>query len=232
MRPPSVVAVLLGAAASLAIPAAAQAVYGISERIPPFTPLHTAVYTTTTTTLAARKQTPQVITTVVVTLFVPRDVGWPSAGAAVTGTAISHFSAAPQPDGAPATTWTEAVELVWTLLLAGHQEANTASVVAGQAAPSVAVYTGYSHYTTEMYGAWSQARFDYVSTYRETIVEEIGADYPATMIQTGHTTIEITVTGGPLRGPPTTFTNPATLVSVRTTTLVQVAARPMSTSGA
>jgi hypothetical protein len=228
MHPPNVVAVLLSAAASLTAPATAQAIYGISERIPPFTPLHTAIYTTTT---LAQKQTPQVITTVVVTLLVPRDVGWPNGGTAVTGTAISHFSAA-QPNGAAATTWTEAAELVWTLAGTGQQEANTAVVVGQAAAPSAkampavaAVYTDYSHYTTEMYGAWSQARFDYVSTYRETIVEEMGANYPATMIQTGHTTIEITVTGGPLRGPPTTFTNPATLTSVRTTTLVQLAAR-------
>lgn len=221
------VAVLLSAAALLAAPATAQAVYGISERIAPFTPLHTVVYTTT----LAQKQSPHAITAVVVTLFVPRDVGWLNAGTAVTGTAISHFSAA-QPNGG-ATTWTETAELFWTLAGNSQQEANTA---VGQAAASAkatlaAVYTDYSHYTTEMYGAWSQARFDYVSTYRETIVEEIGANYPATMIQTGHTTIEVTVTGGPLRGPLTTFTNPATLVSVRTTALVQVAARPTPSSG-
>jgi hypothetical protein len=226
MHPPNLAA-FLSAAVFLAAPATAQAVYGISERIAPFTPLHTAVYTTT----LAQKQSPRVITTVVVTLIVPRDVGWPNAATPVTGTAISHFSAV-QPGGAAAT-WAETAELVWTLAGNGQQEANTA---VAQAAPSAkatlaAVYTDYSHYTTEMYGAWSQARFDYVSTYRETIVEEIGANYPATMIQTGHTTIEITVTGGPLRGPPTTFTNPATLVSVRTTTLVQVAVRPTPGSG-
>ncbi|KAK5656103.1 hypothetical protein OQA88_5242 [Cercophora sp. LCS_1] len=226
MRPPNLAA-FLSAAAFLAAPATAQAISGISERIAPFTPLHTAIYTAT----LAQKQSPQVTTTVVVTLLVPRDVGWPNGATPVTGTAVSHFSAA-RPGGVAAT-WAETAEIVWTLAGNGQQEANTS---VAQAAPNTkatlaAVYTDYSHYTTEMYGAWSQARFDYVSTYRETIVEEIGANYPATMIQTGHTTIEITVTGGPLRGPPTTFTNPATLVSVRTTTLVQVAVRPTPGSG-
>lgn len=217
----SAAAVFLGAAPA---PTTAQAVYGISERIPPFTPLHTAIYTTTLLPVTQKQSPfPQVITTVVVTLFVPRDVGYPTNTAPVTATAVSHFSAAER-------TWAETAHLAWTL--AGNNANNTVVVAPNAQATVGAVYTDYSHYTTEMYGAWSQAWFNYVSTYRETIIEDVGGEsYPATMIHTGRTTIEITVTGGTLvRGQhgaaTTTFTNPATLVSVRTTTLILVQPAP------
>ncbi|KAM7195326.1 hypothetical protein V8F20_007545, partial [Naviculisporaceae sp. PSN 640] len=178
---------LLSAAAFLAVPASTQsAVYGISERLPPFTPLHTAIYTTT----LPQKQPPQVITTVVVTLFVPRDVGWPNGATPVTGTAVSHFFAS-----GITFSWAETAKLTWTLRGTGNTQQETDIAAPNAKATTLtALYTDYSHYTTEMYGFLSQARFDYVSTYRETLVEEIGANYPATMIHTGRTTIEITVT--------------------------------------
>ncbi|KAM7193693.1 hypothetical protein V8F33_007627 [Rhypophila sp. PSN 637] len=233
---------VLSAASLLAAPATAQgAVYGISEWIT-FTSSHTASYTTT---LPPRKEAPQVITTVVVTLFVPREVGWPysdtyhtsytfsnnlsGSTGLLTGTALSHLSAG-------ATTWAETAQVVWALAGGSgssvqQKDPAAASAAVEQAPPNMkaevtltAKYTDYSHYTTEMYGAWSQAHFDYVSTYHVTVVEEVGANYPATMIQTGYYTVEITATGGPLRGALTTFTNPATLVSARTTTLVQMGA--------
>ncbi|KAM7222357.1 hypothetical protein V8F06_002384 [Rhypophila decipiens] len=243
MQLPSLAGVL-SAASLLAAPATAQgAVYGISEWIT-FTPSHTAIYTTT---VPPRKESQQVITTVVVTLFVPRDVGWlysdayhtlytfsnnlPGSTGLLTGTAVSHFSAG-------ATTWAETAQVVWALaggsgssVQQKEPAAAAASAAVEQAPPNMkaevtltAKYTDYSHYTTEMYGAWSQVNFDYVSTYHVTVVEEVGVDYPATMVQTGYYTIEITATGGPLRGSLTTFTNPATLVSARTTTLVQMGA--------
>ncbi|KAK1755524.1 hypothetical protein QBC47DRAFT_360440 [Echria macrotheca] len=180
-------ALLLGAAATLTTPATAQLppeLLGTSERLPPFTPLHTAIYTTA---LTPSNKPSQVITTVVVTLLVPRS------GSTVTGTAVSHFSAAGQ------STWTETSRLVWTV--AGinegqqQQQQNASEPMKPTTGPPLVitgVYTDYSHYTTLLLGAWNRVHYDYRTTVRETIMEEIDAAYPATIVRTGYSTLEAT----------------------------------------
>lgn len=210
-------ALVLNAAAYLAAPATAQFVTGPIEPATPALP-HTAVYTTT---VAQRNNPPQPTATVVVTLIVPRDVGRPNNGSLVTGTAISHFSAAQQ-NGA-LSTWSETAELVWTTA------ENNPPIDANNARTTLAAaYTDYKHYSLGLYGAWSIVHYNFLSTIRETIVEAVGPAYPATIIHTGYTDIKVALTLEFENGPTTTDPNRESSTYLRTTTLVQVTARPVS----
>jgi len=208
-------ALILGCLGTPTVAQSLSDLFATSERLPPFTPFHTAVYTTV---LVPKDRLPsQVIitTTAIVTLFIPRE------GSTVTGTAISRFSAAV---ASPPSTWAETSQLVWTV--AGINNVN------GLPPPPqntnmefpliTGVYTDYSHYTTTMLGAWTRLHFDYRSTLRETIVEEINAVYPATIHRTGYSVLQITAVGGSIGYPDTTFTNSVTTEMARATTLVQV----------
>jgi len=212
-------ALVLNAAAYLPTPATAQFVTGPLEPATPALP-HTAVYTTT----LAQSNSPQAITTAVVTLIVPRDVGRPNNGSLVTGTAISHFSAAQQ-NGA-LSTWSETAELAWTIV--GNnppEDAKDAPLPLPQRAETTltAAYTDYQHYSVGLYGAWLVMHYDFSSTIRETIVEAVGAAYPATIVRTGYTDIKVEATIAVKDGPTTTDPDRDSTSYMRTTTLAQVA---------
>jgi len=235
MRQRHLALVLSAAATHLAAPATAQLTTSLLKPAPP-APQHTAIYTTT-----ARAQhdpkSPQdaVITNVIVTILMPRDAPYfPSNGAPITGTAISHFSAA-QPNGGSGggtgiSTWSSTAELFWTLSgnvpfgiastnppLPGWQDAKTTLT---------SVYTKTDFFSTDIYGFWvTHAHYDFYSTSRVTFVEAVGTGYPATIVRTGYTTLVATAIGGPVGGTET-LTDAGTRSWLLTTTMVQVGARP------
>jgi hypothetical protein len=182
---------------------------------------HTAVYTTTVA--SDRDTAPQIITTVVVTLLMPvEDAHYPSQGAPLTGTAISHFSAA------PSSSWEQTSELYWTLSGNVPLGVDTTFVPlplgATTTLTSVHTWTEYrtSTYRNIMYGS---GRYEWFSTARVTFVEGVGPKYPATIIRTGYTQLEVTRTGGN-EAIGSTNRNVVTNSYWRTTTMVQVPTRP------
>ena len=220
-------------AASLQL-AAAQLLTSTTTLTPP---PHTVFYTTT---LAQHEAPPQTITTVVVTILMPRDVGYllaapgnsagwyyPLDGWPVTGTATSHFTA-PQANG-DISTWSETAELYWTLTNWIRTTTDTSTTPLEDAKTTLSTaWTTSSFFTTDVYGVWvTHAHSTVSSTARTTFVEVVGTAYPATIVRTGFTHIDVTATGGPVQGATHTVSDTATWVS--TTTLVQVSARPTST---
>jgi len=208
-------ALVLGVAWYLAAPATAQFVPSTTRQLQ--TPRHTVIYTTTLT--RQQQQNPIQTATATVTLLVPREVGWPKdgtavAGTPVTGTAISHMR------GDSTLTWLETSQITWTVQVGDNLNKPTAVAAAGPAI--TAIFTDYSHQSTEIYGAWSSVHYDFSSTVVEKIVETLREGYPATMVQTGYSQIRVTATGGQIGGPATTFTEGGSMDMVRTTTLVRV----------
>jgi len=225
------IALVLAFAAYLAAPATAQFVTGPIEPATPALP-HTAVYTTT---VAQRNHPnpPQPTATVIVTLIVPRDVARPtnssssSSKTLVTGTVISHFSEGNSDGGAPST-WSETTQLVWSTI---SEEDQFPPVILEESyfAKSTlsASYTDYKHWSAGLYGAWSIVHYNFYSTIRETVVERVGPAYPATIVRTGYTDVKVALTLEFENGPTQTQPDRETSTEVRTTTLVQVTARPV-----
>ncbi|KAK0740079.1 hypothetical protein B0T18DRAFT_417169 [Schizothecium vesticola] len=191
-------------------------------------PQHTAVYTTT----LAQDGAPQITTTVIVTLLMPREQsGYPTDGTPVTGTAISQLSAI-QANGA-VSTWATTKELYWTL--SGNSAPGADSTVSppprGANTRLTSVYTSTNHVTTDLRGVWiSSERYEWFSTWRVTLVEAVETAYPATIIRTGYTHLEATMVGGNVAAT-STYSETGTASYWRTTTMVQVAARPEGSGG-
>ena len=211
MRPPHLALLLLYAA-----PATAQLTTSTKPA-----PQLTAVYTTT---LPGPKDVPQALTTAVVTLLMPREVPHlPFDGAPVTGTAISHL-------GDATSTWSATAELYWTVtgnMDAPAQQATTTPPPLGPAQSRLtSILTDYTSYETDSYGPWvTHAHSTIRSTVIKTFMEVVGgATYPATIVRTGYTHVEVTQTGGPVGGE--TYTASGTATWRRTTTMVQVEGRP------
>jgi len=181
---------------------------------------HTAVYTTT---IANRDPAPEIITTVVVTLLMPaEDAHYPSQGAPLTGTAISHFSVA------PSSSWDKTSEIYWTL--SGNVPLNADTTFAplplGETTTLTSVNTWTKYRTSEYRNVWfGSGRYEWFSTARVTFVEGVGPKYPATIIRTGYTQLEVTQTGGN-EAIGTTHVDVVTNSYWRTTTMVQVPTRP------
>lgn len=184
---------------------------------------HTAIYITTLANSAPLEAN----TTVIVTLLMPREEpNYPKDGAPVTGTAISHFSAA-QSNGA-VLTWAVTTELYWTL--SGNVPLGVDSTIPpppqGAMMTLTSVYTTTDYHVSDFYGVWiSKARYEWFTTSRVTLVEAIGTAYPTTIIRTGYTHVDATMIGGNL-AVSTKFTGTAEASYWRTTTMVQVASRP------
>ena len=200
-------------------------------------PPHTVIYSTTH---GQNEAQPQAITTVVVTILMPRTVGYLLAapgnnagqyylldGWPVTGTATSHFRA-PQANG-DISMWSETAELYWTLTNWIRTTTDTSTTPLEDAKTTLSTaWTTSSSFTTDVYGPWvTHAHSTINRTARTTFVEVVGTAYPATIVRTGFTHIDATATGGPVQGATHTVSDTATWVS--TTTLVQVSARPTST---
>lgn len=199
---------LLAATASLIPPTTAQQ--------------HTAIYTTSLT----KNDAPHVITTVIVTLLMPREYpNYPKDGAPITGTAISHFTA----PGAPSpSTWSATSELFWTL--SGNVPLGLENTIPAPAQGATttlsSIYTSTEYHTSDIRGVWiSRQTYEWWSTFRVTLVEAVGTAYPATIIRTGTTQLEGTMIGGNA-AVSSTYTATSTVSWSRTTTMVQVAARP------
>jgi hypothetical protein len=180
---------------------------------------HTAVYTTT---LPGPHNASQAVTTAVVTLLMPCEV--PNIygnGAPVTGTAVSHLAA---PGASP---WSTTAEVFWTV--AGPMEAPATIPPPVPLAPGetvlTSVLTDITSYETTKYAFWSTAHSTILSTNLKTFLETVGGNtYPATIVRTGYTWVEVTATGGPVGGALGTVT--ATATYRKTTTMVQVKERP------
>jgi len=181
--------------------------------------LHTAIYTTT---VDDRDSSPQIVTTVVVTLLMPaEDPRYPSQGAPITGTAISHFSASPS-------SWDKTAELYWTL--SGNVPLGVDStippLVLGATTTLTSVHTWTdSHTSTYVNLLLGRGRYEWFTTARVTFIEGVGPVYPATIIRTGYTDMEVTQTGGN-EAVGTTHRNVANVSYWRTTTMVQVLTSP------
>ena len=182
---------------------------------------HTAIYTTM---VANTDTSPPIITTVVVTLLIPaEDPGYPSQGAPLTGTAVSHFSV-----NTPASSWDKTAEVYWTL--SGNVPLGVATTIPplplGATTTLTSVLTWTDHRTSTYRNiVLGSGRYEWFTTARVTFVEEVGRKYPATVIRTGHTQMEVTQTGGN-EAVGTTHQNVATMSYWRTTTMVQVPTRP------
>ncbi|GAB1321000.1 hypothetical protein MFIFM68171_11210 [Madurella fahalii] len=220
MRPRHV-ALILNAVAYFASPATAQSSTPRTHESP--LPQHTAIYTTT----LANEEPPRITTTVVVTLLMPRELPhYPKDGSPVTGTAISHLSAA-QADGA-VSTWAATTELFWTLSGNSPLRVESTITLPAQSATTTltSVYTTTDYHSSEIRGIWiSMARYEWFTTSRVTFIEAVGTAYPATIIRTGYTHMEATMRGGNV-AVTSTYSETGTVSLWRTTTMVQVAARP------
>ncbi|KAK0623986.1 hypothetical protein B0T14DRAFT_517360 [Immersiella caudata] len=175
---------------------------------------HTAVYTTTVQANRGSDSSPQVIATVVVTLLMPAEAeGYPTQGAPLTGTAISHFSAA-----APASSWDKTNDLFWTLGGDVSPGVDTATLTSLHTWTDSRTETGLHLWMGSMSTEWT-------TTARVTFVEGVGPRYPATIIRTGYTQWEVTMKGGnQVVG--TTHRASTTLQYTRITTMVLVPTRP------
>ncbi|KAK1758935.1 hypothetical protein QBC47DRAFT_397756 [Echria macrotheca] len=216
-------ALVLHTAASFIAVVAGQFISGPVEPAQPALP-HTAVYTTT----VAQNNPYPAIATVVVTLIMPRDVGYhaPSNRSAslTTGTAISHFSAAQQ--NGSASTWSETTELVWTTRENDSPSATTPPQTARTAL--TASYTDYQHSIVALYGAWAVMFYNLLTTIRETVVETVDPAYPTTIVRTGYTDVNVAQTITVKDGPTTTDPHQDSGSLVRTTTMVLVTARSIA----
>lgn len=208
---PQTLGFLLAATASLTFPATAQQ--------------HTAIYTTT----LANNDTPHVITTVIVTLLMPREYpNYPKDGAPLTGTAISHFTA-----GAPPSTWSTTAELVWTLSGNAPLGVGSTNPAPTEVADTTltSVYTTTEYHTSDIRGVFiSRQTYEWFSTFRVTLVEAVGTAYPATIVRTGYTHLEATMVGG-IAGVTPVYSGTSTVSYQQTTTMVLVEARPSAGVG-
>jgi len=180
---------------------------------------HTAIYTTT----LPNNDHPQVITTVIVTLLMPRDYpSYPKDGAPLAGTAISHFTAA-------ASKWSTTSRIFYTLsgnapLGVGSKNPPPADQTAARSTLS-SVFTSTEYYTSDIRGVFiSRQTYEWFSTFRVTLVEAVGTAYPATIVRTGYTHLEAVMVGG-IAGVTPTYSATSTASISRTTTMVQVAAQ-------
>jgi hypothetical protein len=180
---------------------------------------HTAVYTTTVT-----NPKPDIVTAVVViTLISPaEDERYPTQGAPMFGTAISRFSAA------PSSAWDETADINWTLsgnVPLGYDTTYPPLPLGPTTSLStVLTWTDY-RVTTYRNLFFGYGRTEWWTTARVTFVEGVGPVYPATIIRTGYTDWRVRQTGGN-EAVGFNHSNSATMSYWRTTTLVQVPARP------
>jgi hypothetical protein len=179
---------------------------------------HTAVYTTTVT-----NPKPDIVTAVVViTLISPaEDERYPTQGAPMFGRAISRFSA-------PSSSWDETADIYWTLsgnVQLGY-DTTYPPLPLGPTTSLSTVLTWTDYFmTADRNLVMGYGRTEWWTTARVTFVEGVGPVYPATIIRTGYTDWRVTMTGGN-QAVGFNHSYSTTLSYWRTTTMVQVPARP------